>query len=174
MKALINDLLDYSRVGTHGVAFAQVDMNRVLDTVKRNLKVLLEDKQVVLTCQPLPTLLGDQGQLVQLVQNLVNNAVKFNTKEQVKVDIGVAASGPNWIVAVHDNGIGIEKQYLERIFVMFKRLHRADEFPGTGIGLALCKKIVERHRGRIWVESNEGEGSVFYFSMPMAIKGMQV
>jgi light-regulated signal transduction histidine kinase (bacteriophytochrome) len=114
----------------------------------------------------LPGVLGDELQLGQVFQNLIGNALKFKGKEAPKVHVGVSQDASHWVIAVKDNGIGIEPKYFERVFMLFQRLHGMDEYPGTGIGLAICKKVIERHGGRIWVESAPGEGSSFLFTLP--------
>ena len=176
MQVLINDLLSYSRVGTRGKAFAPVDCARIVQQTLENLKIALEESRAVITQDPLPTVSGDPTQLTQLFQNLIGNAIKFHGAEDPRVSVsaqrreGAAAAPPGgpgeWVFCIRDNGIGIEPQYFERIFVIFQRLHTRQEYPGTGIGLALCKKIVERHGGRIWVESEPGRGSAFLFTLP--------
>ncbi|HEY9641787.1 MAG TPA: ATP-binding protein, partial [Coleofasciculaceae cyanobacterium] len=166
MKTLINDLLCYSRVGTHGKPFQAIDCSRIVKQAIANLKIALEESNATITYDDLPEVLGDPGQLTQLFQNLLGNAVKFRGKALPTVHIGVERQGEAWLFAVRDNGIGIESQYAERIFVIFQRLHQRAQYPGTGIGLAICKKIVERHGGKIWLQSELGKGSTFYFTLP--------
>ena len=170
MQRLINDLLAYSRVGTQGKPFEDTDCNDVLDAVLANLQTVIAETQVQIAHDPLPVISGDPVQLVQLFQNLIANAIKFRkpTADDVPATIHVSATleDGNWVFSVQDNGIGIDPQYSERIFIIFQRLHDRSEYAGTGIGLAICKKIVERHGGRIWVESVPGSGSTFYFSVP--------
>lgn len=178
MQGLINDLLSYSRVGTRGKPFEATDLNEVLARALDNLKITIEDAKATVTSSKLPTVIGDGGQLIQVVQNLVSNAVKFRGATPPKVHLSAelkpapvvdpAADLPRceWVFAIKDNGIGIEPQYFERIFVIFQRLHTREQYPGTGIGLAICKKIVERHGGRIWVESIPEQGTTFYFTIP--------
>ncbi|WP_022851175.1 ATP-binding protein [Limisalsivibrio acetivorans] len=167
MQVLINDLLKYSRVGTKGEEFTHVNMNDVLDMVKANLKAPIEETGAVVEHGKLPTIMADSSQMVQLFQNLIGNAIKFRKEgETPKIEIFTEKKGKFFRFGVKDNGIGIEEKYLERIFVIFQRLHTRDEFPGTGIGLAICKKIVERHGGEITVESISGEGSTFLFTLP--------
>jgi PAS domain S-box-containing protein len=166
MQILINDLLQYSRVGTRGRALAPTDANQVLEAARANLRVVLEESGAKITSDELPTVMGDPVQLSQLFQNLLGNAVKFrNEGEAPRLHIGTERRDGEWLFSVGDNGIGIEPEYLERIFVIFQRLHARTEYSGTGIGLAVCKKIVERHGGKIWVESVPGEGSTFYFTL---------
>jgi PAS domain S-box-containing protein len=166
MQILINDLLAYSRVGTRGEALAPTDTRRVFDVACANLMRAIEDSGAEVTSGELPSVLGDQSQLVQLFQNLLSNAIKFRRSEgPVKVHVGAERRDGEWLFSVRDNGIGMEPQYLERIFIIFQRLHVKGEYSGTGIGLAICKKIVERHGGKIWVESEPGKGSTFYFTL---------
>ncbi|QSJ20417.1 CHASE3 domain-containing protein [Nostoc sp. UHCC 0702] len=217
MQQLIQDLLVYSRVGTRSYGFAPTDCNIILNQALNNLQVAIAESKAIITHDPLPTLLADKSQLVQLFQNLIGNAIKFRKQEPPQIHIGAVrrageaggagkAGGqggrgageefltPNsslqtphsklltlnsslqtpysllpteneWLFWVQDNGIGIKSQYLERIFEVFRRLHTRREFPGTGIGLAICKKIVERHGGRIWAESQLGAGTIFYLTL---------
>ena len=166
MQALIKDLLAYSRVGTRGGPFTAVDCNAALAKVLDNLKAAISDAQATVTQDSLPTVAGDETQIQQLLQNLIGNGIKYHDSRPPQIHVGCARDGDMWRFSVKDNGIGIEPEHAERIFVIFQRLHTQKEFPGTGIGLALCKKIVERHRGRIWVESEPGKGSTFYFTLP--------
>lgn len=166
MQALIHALLAYSRIGTKRKPFEPVDCDKIVAIAVKNLQLALEESQGSVTCGPLPTVTGDGIQLGQLFQNLIANALKFRGAESPKIHISAERKGAEWVFSCRDNGIGIDPQFSERIFVIFQRLHSKDEYPGTGIGLALCKKIVERHGGRIWVESGEGKGSIFYFTMP--------
>jgi light-regulated signal transduction histidine kinase (bacteriophytochrome) len=128
----------------------------------------------VVTSAPLPTVLADEGQLVQLFQNLIGNAIKFCGAEKPLIQVRGEPDGTAWTFSVRDNGIGIDPQFAERIFVIFQRLHSREEYPGTGIGLALCKKIVERHGGRIWVESQPGQGATFCFTLPRSVEKEQL
>lgn len=166
MKALINDLLAYSRIGTRGRNFAPTDCEAVLANVLQNLRVAIAESGAIITHTPLPTLLADPGQLEQLLQNLIGNAIKFHGPRVPEVRLDVQKQGAYWLFSVADNGIGIEQQYFERIFIIFQRLHTREEFSGTGIGLAISKRIVERHGGRIWIESQPGLGTTFYFTIP--------
>ncbi|MGE5401166.1 MAG: sensor histidine kinase [Ignavibacteriales bacterium] len=166
MQQLINDLLEYSRVSTRGKSFQSVKCEAILDTVKKNLSLTIQETGAVITNDPLPEITADQTQLIQLFQNLISNAIKFTTGKTPEIKIGAADKGKEWIFSVSDNGIGIDPQYAEKIFVIFQRLHSREKFSGTGIGLAVCKKIVELHGGRIWVESRSGQGSTFYFTIP--------
>jgi PAS domain S-box-containing protein len=166
MQALINDLLAYSRVGTRGRPFEVVDTATLVDQVSADLSVAIGEADATITRGSLPQVMGDPLQLGQLFQNLVSNAIKFRGEIRPEVRITADREGAAWRFAVQDNGIGIDPAYAERIFVIFQRLHTRAEYPGTGIGLAICKKIVERHGGRIWVESQPGAGTAFYFTIP--------
>lgn len=166
MQVLINDLLSYSRVGTHGKELASVDLNAVFGAAVANLRVVIEESGAVVTSQPLPVVDGDATQLVQLFQNLVGNAIKFRGDAPPEVDVALELRGEEWLVSVMDKGIGLDPRFANKVFVIFQRLHSRGEYPGTGIGLAVCKKIVERHGGRIWVESEPNAGSVFHFTLP--------
>jgi light-regulated signal transduction histidine kinase (bacteriophytochrome) len=168
MQGLIDDLLTYSRVGTRGKAFVPTDCNEVLALTLLNLKTTIEEGRARVTHDQLPTVLGDEFQLGQLFQNLIGNAIKYHGPRSPEIHIGCERDGEMWRFAVKDNGIGIDPEYAQQIFVIFQRLHTRQEYPGTGIGLAICKKIVERHRGAIWVESERGKGSTFYFTLPIA------
>lgn len=166
MQRLINDLLDYSRVGTKGSEMAPVDTGEVLAEATANLKVAIEEAGAEITCDGLPTVLGDRRQLVQLFQNLLSNAVRFKASLPPRVHVSAATKGREWVFSIKDNGIGIDPQFRDRIFIIFQRLHGREDYPGTGIGLAICQKIVLRHKGKIWVESRPGEGSTFFFTLP--------
>ena len=166
MQTLINDLLTYSRVGTREKAFKPTDMNDILEQVLSSLKMVIDDTQTVLTLDDLPMVLGDEVQLHQLFQNLISNALKFHAEASAKVHIGCRQDNGVRTFFVQDNGIGIEPQYKERIFVIFQRLHTRAEYLGTGIGLAICKKIIDRHDGQIWLESEPGHGTTFFFTLP--------
>ena len=172
MQALINDLLAFSRVGTRGGSFECTDANAVLERVLVNLGPAIEDAGAEVTSDPLPTVIADAGQLGQVLQNLVANAIKFRRPgDRPRVHVSAKRAGDEWLFSVADNGIGIAPEFADRIFVLFQRLHKRDEYPGTGIGLSICKKIVERHGGRIWLESKEGEGTTFLFTIPVAQRG---
>jgi PAS domain S-box-containing protein len=170
MQALINDLLAYSRVGTRGGEFGPTDVGDVLDRVLVSLGPAIEEAGAEISHDPMPVLSADAGQLMQLFQNLIANAVKFRGAESPRVHVGAERRGAEWLFSVRDNGIGIAPEFQDRIFVIFQRLHNREEYPGTGIGLAICKKIVERHGGQIWVESRPGHGSTFHFTLPSEIK----
>ena len=176
MQVLINDLLAYSRVGTHGKPFAPTDCAEVMSRVLANLKIAIEESGASVQHSTLPRVMADGTQLTQLFQNLISNAIKFRAQKRPEVWVSAEPvmdplappQGPGrevWQFSVRDNGIGIEPQYFERIFVIFQRLHGREEYPGTGIGLAICKKIVERHGGRIWLESTLGQGTAFHFTL---------
>jgi PAS domain S-box-containing protein len=165
MWKLINDLLTYSRVGMRGKELEPTDCETILHQSLNNLKVAIEEKEAVVTHDPLPTVMADSPQLGQLFQNLIGNAIKFRGNEAPRIHVSASQNGNGWTFSVRDNGIGIAPEYAERIFIIFQRLHRREEYPGTGIGLAVCKKIVERHGGRIWVESEVGKGATFYFTL---------
>jgi signal transduction histidine kinase len=166
MWKLIHALLTYSRVGMRVNQLELTDCEAILSQSLNNLKVAIEENGAVVTHDSLPTVMADNSQLVQLFQNLVGNAIKFRGREPPRVHISAGPNGNSWIFSVRDNGIGIAPEYVERIFVIFQRLHGREEYPGTGIGLAICQKIVERHGGHIWVESQVGEGATFYFTLP--------
>ncbi|NKE70003.1 sensor histidine kinase [Candidatus Manganitrophus noduliformans] len=165
MKQLINDLLAYSRVSTQGKAFAPVDCEEIFRQTLINLGMSVEESGAVVTRDPLPTIPGDASQLGQLFQNLIGNAIKFRGDHPPRIHLSAKEKQNEWLFSVQDNGIGIEPEYKDRIFIIFQRLHGKNEYPGTGIGLAVCRKIVERHGGTIWVESALGKGSTFYFTV---------
>ncbi|MCU7491757.1 MAG: PAS domain S-box protein [Ignavibacteria bacterium] len=166
MQQLINDLLQYSRVTTRGKPFEPVDCMEVMSNVLDNLQISIEESGARITFDSLPVIRGDETQLVQLFQNLLSNSIKFCDKKTPEIHIGLEEKDNEWIFSVKDNGIGIDPEFYDRVFIIFQRLHDRDKYPGTGIGLAVCKKIVERHQGRIWVESERGKGTTFYFTMP--------
>jgi len=165
MHTLINDLLELSRVDTRAEPFAPADLNAVLGIALENLTVRVRESGARILHEPLPTLKVDANQMTLLFQNLVGNAIKFRGEQPPEVHVSARADNGDWVFTVRDNGIGIEPQYFERIFRIFQRLHTRKQYPGTGIGLAICKKIVERHGGRIWVESQPGKGSSFCFTV---------
>jgi PAS domain S-box-containing protein len=166
MKQLIEDLLAYSRVGTRGKEFKPVSLEKALERARTNLRAALEESGGELTQGPLPEVQGDEMQLAQLLQNLIGNALKFRGEAKPRVHVSYVEKDQEYAIAVQDNGIGIDAQYFERIFMVFQRLHDKGQYPGTGIGLAICKKVVDRHHGRIWVESAPGKGSRFVFTLP--------
>jgi PAS domain S-box-containing protein len=166
MERLISDLLAFSRVAVRGDAFLPADLEDALGQALRNLEAGINSAQATVAHDPLPTLSVDAGQIRQLFQNLIGNALKFHSEQPPKIHIGALRQDGRWVFSVRDNGIGIDPQYYEKIFQIFQRLHTRKDYPGTGIGLAICKKIVERHGGTIWVESQPTQGSTFYFSIP--------
>ena len=166
MKQLITDLLTYSRVGTHGSQFASTSPEEVLQDAIANLEISLRESGAAVTHDPLPAVLADRSQLLQVFQNLISNGLKFRGAEAPRIHVSARREGPDWLFSVADNGIGIASEHAERIFIIFQRLHTRLEYPGTGIGLAICKKVIERHGGRIWVESEPGRGSIFCFTLP--------
>jgi PAS domain S-box-containing protein len=166
MQRLINDLLAYSRVETHGKPFEPTDCSAILSRALANLKVAVKESSAVVTHSALPQVVADATQLTQLFQNLIGNAIKFHGgQEPPCIHVSAEHKGAEWVFGVRDNGIGIDPQHAERIFLVFQRLHSRRKYGGTGIGLAICKRVVERHGGRIWVESEPGKGSTFYFSI---------
>ena len=167
MQQLINDLLAYSRLGTRGQEFEQADCNAVVKQTMCNLQIAIAETKAVITCDAMPTVMADEFQLVQLFQNLVANSIKFCRQDIPLIHIAACRQESEWVFSVRDNGIGIDPQYADRIFIIFQRLHGRRQYSGTGIGLAMCKRIVERHGGRIWVESQEGKGATFYFTIPI-------
>lgn len=167
MQQLINDLLAYSRLGTRGQEFEPADCNAAVQQSLCNLQIAIAEKKAVITCDAMPTVMADESQLVQLFQNLIANSIKFCRQDIPLIDIAARRQENEWLFYVRDNGIGIAPEYADRIFIIFGRLHGRREYSGTGIGLAMCKRIVERHGGRIWVESQEGKGATFYFSIPI-------
>jgi PAS domain S-box-containing protein len=165
MQRLIQDLLLYSRVGTAGGDLLNTSSEKGLRQALKNLGASIEESGALVSHDPLPMVQADEKQLTQLFQNLVGNAIKYQGPGIPRVHISATRNDTKWMFSVKDNGLGIEKQYFEKIFVMFQRLHKREEFTGTGIGLAICKKIVERHGGRISVESQLGQGSTFHFAL---------
>jgi PAS domain S-box-containing protein len=165
MQDLINDLLTYSRVGTRALQVETVDTQQLVSEVVGDLAASIADAGATVDFERLPVVRGDSVQLRQLFQNLIANAVKFRGQRTPEVRVTAARRDGAWVFGVHDNGIGIEPQYLERIFALFQRLHTRAEYPGTGIGLSICRKIVERHNGRMWVESEPGQGTTFWFML---------
>ncbi|MGO8702248.1 MAG: PAS domain S-box protein [Candidatus Brocadiia bacterium] len=165
MEQLINDLLAYSRVSSAPQPFRRTDMQAVLGKVLAILQHAIKESGAAITSEPLPTVTADETQMTQLLQNLIVNAMKFRSERRPEIHVSARREGGRWTFAVRDNGIGIDRQYWDQIFVIFQRLHTREKYKGTGIGLAICKKIVERHGGRIWVDSTPGEGSTFYFTI---------
>ncbi|MBD2058928.1 response regulator [Oculatella sp. FACHB-28] len=167
MQELIQALLSYSRIGTRGKEFRLTDCNSALDRALENLRLAIAETEAVITHDPLPELMADSIQLSQLFQNLLGNALKFRSDRPPVIHIGAVQKEESWLFSVQDNGIGMETKYGDRIFAIFQRLHSRTKYPGSGIGLAISKKIVERHGGQIWVESMPGEGTTFYFTIPV-------
>lgn len=166
MQLLINDLLQFSRLNKKGMPFTEVDLNEVVKVAITNLTNRIAENHAIVTYTPMPVVNGDVSQLTRLIQNLVDNAIKFKSAERTpEISISVKERETDYVISVKDNGIGIENKFYNRIFVIFQRLHTRNEYEGTGIGLAVCRKIVERHGGEIWVESEFGAGSCFYFSI---------
>ncbi len=165
MHNLINDLLTFSRIGTQGKVFKPTDMNVVLEASLNNVRISANETNTIITNDPLPVIIADESQMVQLLQNLISNAIKFHGSVTPKIHISGEVKKDEWIFTVRDNGIGIDSKNFERIFVIFQRLHKKGEYLGTGIGLAVCKKIVQRHGGKIWVESKLKKGTTFYFTI---------
>ncbi len=166
MQSMINDLLQYSRVGTRGKPFKLTDFESVFGQSLVNLKIAIDENNAIITHDPLPTLMADSTQMIEVFQNLISNAIKFRSKESPQVHVSALKKRNEWVFSVRDNGIGIAPEFFDKLFIIFQRLHSRSEYPGTGIGLAVCKKIVERHGGKIWVESEPDKGSTFYFSIP--------
>ncbi|HLO29788.1 MAG TPA: PAS domain S-box protein [Anaerolineales bacterium] len=167
MQSLINDLLAYSRVGTRGKPAALTACEMVLDEALMNLQIAVEESGASITHDPLPTIFCDQTQLVQVFQNLLGNSIKFRGLQAPHIHISASRQESEWFFSFRDNGIGLDPKFRERIFDIFQRLHSRASYPGTGIGLAICKRIIQRHGGRIWVESMPGEGATFYFTLPV-------
>ncbi|MGZ7134462.1 MAG: PAS domain S-box protein [Methanobacterium sp.] len=167
MQNLINDLLAFSRVTTQAREFELTDCEFILNQVLSNLEISIKENKAIIFHDHLPEVMSDSTQLAQVFQNLINNAIKFRSEKAPKIYISAKQNDNQWLFGVKDNGIGIDSKHLERIFEVFKRLHKRREYPGTGIGLSICKKIIERHGGHIWVESELGKGSTFYFTIPV-------
>jgi light-regulated signal transduction histidine kinase (bacteriophytochrome) len=168
MHALIQGLLEFSSVGSRKSELAPVDCNEVLKIALGVLRASIQQSGAVVTQAALPRVVADELQLVQLFQNLISNGIKYQNGGAPRIHVSCEDEGERWVFSVRDNGIGIEPKYAERIFLIFQRLHTQQEYSGTGIGLALCKKIVERHGGKIWVESELGKGCEFRFTLPAA------
>jgi light-regulated signal transduction histidine kinase (bacteriophytochrome) len=166
MQTLINDLLAYSRVGTRGHPLEPADSHAVLGEAVKNLAATIAETRAVITNGNLPVVRADASQLVLVFQNLLSNAIKFRRGDMPCIHVSAQERGGEWVFAVKDNGIGIEPRHAERVFVIFQRLHTREEYPGTGIGLAVCKRIVERHGGKIRLESEPGNGTTFFFTVP--------
>ncbi len=167
MQKLVQDLLAFSRVGRQGLALQNTDCNAVLHDALNNLAAAIQESGTVVHHAQLPVVMADGSQLAQVFQNLIGNAIKFRSAEPPLIRVSAEAKGKEWIFSVADNGIGIAPEHAENVFVIFRRLHTRAEYPGNGIGLSICKKIIEQHRGRIWVESEPGHGSIFKFTLPV-------
>jgi light-regulated signal transduction histidine kinase (bacteriophytochrome) len=168
MQALIRDLLEYSRVARREVRLEPVDVRAAVDTALRNLDAMREEADVALLIDAMPTIPAERSQLVQLYQNLIANAIKFRAPgRRCEIEVGSRPDAGGWLFWVRDNGIGIDQSHTDQVFEMFRRLHARTEFAGTGIGLAICRRIVERMGGRIWVESAPGAGATFWWTVPM-------
>jgi light-regulated signal transduction histidine kinase (bacteriophytochrome) len=166
MKLLVNDLVSYLNIQNDEISYRPIPVVNVLKTVLSNLQNSIEMSNAVVTYESLPTLLIDEKQFKLLFQNLIDNSIKFRGRKKPKIHVAAKRTDNEWIFSFKDNGIGIDPKYQDRIFTIFRRLHGGEAYPGTGVGLAVCKKIVEQHGGRIWVESEPGKGSVFYFTIP--------
>jgi signal transduction histidine kinase len=167
MQVLIQDLLAFSRIGRKEAAYTSVDCNAVIEEVRQTLTSAIQESGAVVTSANLPSVWADRTQMAQVFQNLIGNAIKFRGKEPPVVTVQAEKTDQHWLFRVSDNGIGIALEYADNVFVVFQRLHARSEYPGNGIGLAICKKIVERYGGKIWVESQPGSGSIFKFTMPL-------
>jgi light-regulated signal transduction histidine kinase (bacteriophytochrome) len=166
MQNIINDLLAFSRVTSRAKELEMSDVESIYNQVLINLEISIKENNAVITHDPLPKVMADDTQLSQVFQNLISNAIKFRGEDNPKIHIAAVREINQWLFSVQDNGIGIDPKHKDRIFEVFKRLHKRRDYPGTGIGLSICKKIIERHGGNIWVESELGNGSVFYFTIP--------
>ena len=167
MQTLINDLLEFSRVATRAKEPEPTDSEFILNQTLSNLELYIRQNNASVSHDPLPEVIADSTQLAQVFQNLIINGIKFNSGARPRIHISSERKAKEWIFSVKDNGIGIDPQYAEKIFEVFKRLHNKEKYPGTGIGLAICKKIIELHGGRIWVESELDKGTIFYFTLPI-------
>ncbi|BAZ33264.1 multi-sensor signal transduction histidine kinase [Cylindrospermum sp. NIES-4074] len=170
MQTLIDDVLAYSKVDTQAIAFQLTEVEVPLERALSNLRQRISEAGATITYDPLPPVMADSTQLMQLFQNLIGNAIKFRSDKPPQIHVGAERLEDEWLFFVRDNGIGIDPRFSDRIFIIFQRLHTRDEYPGTGMGLAICKKIIECHRGRIWVESQLGQGATFYFTIPVGAR----
>ena len=166
MNNMINDLLEYSRIGTNEMEFEYLESEKILETVLTNLEPLIIENHAVITYDPLPLIHANEQMMLQLFQNLIGNAIKYHGDKDPKIHISADKGEDEYIFAVKDNGIGIDKNHLERIFTIFQRLHSREEYEGTGIGLAISLRILQKHHGTIWAESELGKGTTFYFTIP--------
>ncbi len=167
MQKLVQDLLAFSRVGRQGFALQSTDCNTVLQVALKNLETATQESGAIIEHAELPTLMADSSQLLQVFQNLIGNAIKFRGAQPPLIRVHAELVGKEWIFSVEDNGIGIAAEHIQSVFVVFRRLHTRAEYPGNGIGLSICKKIIEQHGGRIWIESEAGKGSSFRFALPV-------
>ena len=167
MQTLIDDVLAYCNVDTLGITFQVTEVETALNRTLKNLRQRIVETGAIITHDPLPAVMADETQLIQLFLNLIGNAIKFHGSQSPRIHISAKRLEDEWLFSVQDNGIGLDPQFSDRIFTIFQRLHTRDKYPGTGIGLAICQKIIECHRGRIWVESQLGRGATFYFTIPV-------
>ena len=165
MQKLINDLLTFSRVGKTEKPFKSTDLNIIFEQVQQNLSQSIQEKNAIISCDPLPVVMADESQMLQLLQNLISNAIKFNESNPPKIHVSGEVRKDEWLFSVQDNGIGIDPQYFNKLFVIFQRLNPKDQYGGSGIGLAVCKKIILRHGGKIWLESQPNKGTTFFFTI---------
>lgn len=163
---MINDLLEYSQIGSQARELNYINSEEIIEQIILNLKSLIEDNNAVLTHDPLPIIYANDQQMVQLFQNFIVNAIKYHGEENPKIHISSEKLDKEYVFAIRDNGIGIEEQHLERIFTIFQRLHNRNDYEGSGMGLSISQKIILEHGGKIWAESELGEGSTFYFTIP--------
>lgn len=166
MRSMIDGLLQYSRIESMGNKFEPVELDAVLDDVCEDLRVTIEESGADITSDQLPRVNGDESQLRQVFQNLLTNAIKFSGEAPPQVHVSAEQDGDEWLIAVTDHGVGVDPDHQEQIFEVFEGFHEGGDYPGTGIGLAVCERIVERHEGEIWVESEPGEGATFMFTLP--------
>ena len=169
MQTLIQDLLFYARAGKSDQTWVSVDLNNIIDKVTQDLQATIIETQAEIIVKNLPTIFVNPSEIVQVFQNLISNGIKFCNKQPPRIEIQAQQQAENWLISVKDNGIGIEPRFQEQIFQVLQRLHSAETYPGTGIGLAICEKIIQRYDGKIWVESELGKGSTFYFTFPVFI-----
>jgi len=165
MQKMIQDLMEYSRIQTKGTNFAKVNTTNILEQVQNILSMNITETNTIIKYNNIHSIVGDEAQLIRLFQNLIGNAIKFHGENQVEIEITSTSMDDFWLFTVRDNGIGMDQKYHDKVFQIFQRLHSREEFEGTGIGLSVCKRIVERHKGKIWFESKLGEGTTFYFTI---------
>jgi len=166
MNIMINDLLEYSRIGSTERKYEYLQSEKIIETVIKNLKPSIEESNAIITYDPLPLIYANEYMMIQLFQNIISNAIKYRGEETPKIHVSTDYIDEEYIFSITDNGIGIDQKYLERIFKIFQRLHTHEKYEGTGIGLAISKRIIQKHRGKIWVESELGKGTTFYFTIP--------